>query len=154
MFEPHHYLKLPRMIAARCYVGAVDGEPVAHIAVSTANKGRIAEARACRLVVMPEWQGAGVGLRFLNAVCQMQLDGVDGARLPGRKVTTIFHTSHPGLCAALRRQPAWRQVSAKLHGTNKRHSGKTRAVSGRRTRGATTATTRGGVRLHEHHHEC
>jgi hypothetical protein len=48
---------------------------------------------------MPEWQGAGVGMRFLNAVCQMQLDGE--GRLAGRKVTTIFHTSHPGLCAAL-----------------------------------------------------
>lgn len=72
-FEPHHYLKLPRMIAATNYVGFVGGEPVAHIAVST-RQGFI-EARACRLVVMPEWQGAGVGLKFLNAVCQMWLEG-------------------------------------------------------------------------------
>jgi hypothetical protein len=29
MFEPHHYLKLPRMIAAVCYVGFVGETPVA-----------------------------------------------------------------------------------------------------------------------------
>lgn len=117
LFEPHHYLKLPKMIAAKNYVATVDGELVAHVAVSTRNKGGDAEARACRLVVMPEWQGAGVGTKFLNAVCQMQLDGV--GRLAGRKVTTLFHTSHPGLCLALRRDPKWIQVSAHICGTAK-----------------------------------
>jgi energy-coupling factor transporter ATP-binding protein EcfA2 len=119
-FEPHHYLKLPRMVASTCYVGTVDGEPVAHVAVSTRNLGKGVEARACRLVVMPEWQGAGVGMRFLNAVCQAQLDGV--GKLPGRHMTTLFHTSHPGLCAALRRDPKWRQLSAVLYGANKERS--------------------------------
>ncbi len=70
-FEPHHYLKLPRMIAATNYVGFVGGEPVAHIAVST-RQGFI-EARACRLVVMPEWQGAGVGLKFCQVLLLMHL---------------------------------------------------------------------------------
>ncbi len=133
LFEPHHYLKVPRMIGATCYVGAVEGEPVCHVAVGTKNVGRTVEARACRLVVMPEWQGAGVGLRFLNAVCQLQLEGQ--GRLPGRRVTTIFHTSHPGLCAALRRDPNWRQVSAVLHGGNKRKSAATIARAGGATAG-------------------
>lgn len=119
LFEPHHYLKLPRMVGAAYYVGTVDGELVAHLAVSTMNKGKGCEARACRLVVMPEWQGAGVGLRFLNAVCERQAQGLDGARLPGRKATTIFHTSHPQLAAALRRDQRWRQVSAALYGGSK-----------------------------------
>ena len=130
LFEPHHYLKLGRMVAAKCYVGAVDGQPVVHVAVGTANRGGEAEARGCRLVVMPEWQGAGVGMRFLNAVCEMQITGASGARMPGRPVTTIFHTSHPGLCAAIRRDTKWWQVSANLHGTNKRHSKKTMAATG------------------------
>jgi GNAT superfamily N-acetyltransferase len=65
LFEPHHYLKLPLMMAATNYVGTVDGELVAHVAFST--RPGLTEARACRLVVMPEWQGAGVGMRFLNA---------------------------------------------------------------------------------------
>ena len=119
LFEPHHYLTLPQMIAAKCYVGTVDGEPVCHVAMSSKNKARDVEARGCRLVVMPEWQGAGVGLKFLNQVCQWNYEGAEGGRFPGRPVTTIFHTSHPGLAAALRRDRKWRQVTAALYGQNK-----------------------------------
>lgn len=140
MFEPHHYLKLPRMIGAKCYVGAVDGTPVCHVAVATSAVGRGGcEARACRLVVMPEWQGAGVGTRFLDTVCQLQLDGV--GRIEGRSLTTAFHTSHPGLCSALRRNKKWRQISAVLHGVNKGAS----AASMRRTCRSAVATKPGGV---------
>lgn len=122
LFEPHHYLKLPRMVGAKYYVGTVDGELVCHLAVSPMNKGKSVEARACRLVVMPEWQGAGVGLRFLNTICEMQERGDENARLPGRCTTTLFHTSHPQLCGALRRDRRWRQLSARLYGTNKNQS--------------------------------
>ena len=131
LFEPHHYLKLPRMPASCCYLGTVDGQPVAHVAVSSrpSGRGRL-EARACRLVIMPEWQGAGVGMRFLNHVCELQRRGRPGARLEGRPVTTLFHTSHPGLVAALRRDCRWRQVSAVLHGGSKRRSAATLRRSG------------------------
>lgn len=111
LFEPHHYLKLPHMIAATNYVGFVSGEPVAHVAVST--RPGLVEARACRLVVMPEWQGAGIGVRFLNAVAQRWLEGRNRYR---RRLPTLFHTSHPALAAALRRDACWTQVSATLHG--------------------------------------
>jgi GNAT superfamily N-acetyltransferase len=130
-FESHHYLKLPVMPASKCYVGAVEGVRVCHVAVSTIYCGTGVEARACRLVVKPEWQGAGVGLRFLNWICQAQLEGTDAARLPGRRLTTLFHTSHPGLAAALRREPAWRQVSARLFGEDKRRSAASIRKSGR-----------------------
>lgn len=115
LFEPHHYLKLPRMIAADYFVGAVDGEAVCHVAVSP--KLDISGMRACRLVVMPEWQGAGVGMRFLNAVCQRQIDGL--SRFGDRVKRVYFHTSHPGLAAALRRDKAWRQCSASLVGSSR-----------------------------------
>lgn len=128
LFKPHHYLDSGQMIGAKCYVAFVDGEPVAHLGMGTAqvaakrNGRRVAavEARGCRLVVMPEWQGAGVGMRFLNTVCELQRVG-EGV-LPGRRMTTIFHTSHPQLCASLRRDRRWRQVSAALHGVNKGRS--------------------------------
>ncbi|WP_284244936.1 ABC transporter ATP-binding protein [Methylobacterium haplocladii] len=124
LFEPHHYLKLPRMVGASYYVGTVDGELVCHLGVASNVKGKSVEARACRLVVMPEWQGAGVGFRFLNEICAMQERGDEFARLPGRKTTTIFHTSHPQLCAVFRRDRRWRQLSAVLHGV---HKGKSKA---------------------------
>ena len=114
-FEPHHYLKLPHMIAATNYLGLVNGDPVAHVAVSP--RFELGEAmRACRLVILPEWQGVGVGVRFLNEVCAMQLRGENRY---GRKCVTYFHTSHPQLAAALRRQHCWAQCSAVLYGGNR-----------------------------------
>jgi hypothetical protein len=52
----------------------------------------------------------------------MQEHGDENARLPGRRTTTIFHTSHPQLAAALRRDKRWRQVSAALFGGSKAKS--------------------------------
>lgn len=115
MFEPHHYLKLPRMVAAKYYVGFVDGEAVCHMAVSP--RLEIGGMRACRMVVMPEWQGAGVGMRFLNEVCRVQF--TEANRFNDRTRAVYFHTSHPGLCAALRRDKRWVQVSQMMGGGNK-----------------------------------
>lgn len=114
-FEPHHYLKLPRMVAANYYVGFVDGAPVAHLCVST--RPGMKEARGCRLVIMPEWQGAGLGLRFLNEVAALWRRGVNRYQKP---MPMLFHTSHPGLCEALRRDPLWAQVSASLYGAERK----------------------------------
>ncbi len=102
------------MIAAQCYVGFVDEQPVAHLAVST--RPGLKEARACRLVVMPEWQGAGVGLKFLENVCLMWRKGKNPYNKP---MPVLFHTSHPGLAAALRHRKGWYQVSAHLYGENR-----------------------------------
>ena len=119
MFEPHHYLKLPRMVAAKYYVGFVDGEAVCHMATSP--RLEIGGIRACRMVVMPEWQGAGVGMKFLNEVCRLQFTGAN--QYHERTKAVYFHTSHPGLCAALRRDKRWVQVSQAIGGTHKGKSG-------------------------------
>lgn len=128
IFEPHHYLKLPRMFAARCFVGVVDGEPVAHLAVSP--RLEVGGVRACRMVVMPEWQGAGIGMRFLNAICEREVDGL--GPYGGRVKAAYFHTSHPGLVAALQRDPRWYCVSANLYGANKARSERSMKESRRR----------------------
>ena len=138
-FEPHHYLKLPAMIAATYYVATVGGQLVAHVAVGT--RPGMVEARACRLVVMPEWQGAGIGLRFLQAVCERWRRGENRH---GIKVPTLFHTSHPGLCAALRRAPQWTQVSASLVGSNREASKATLAASAAKGRMAAMGSGYGG----------
>ncbi len=137
-FEPHHYLKLPRMIAATNNVATVDGHLVAHVAVSTRSR---AEARACRLVVMPEWQGAGVGLRFLDAVCERWRLGENRY---GRPMPTLFHTSHPGLASALRRSARWTQVSAVLIGQSKTRSLATMRSSAERNGATSTGAGYGG----------
>ena len=113
-YKPHYYLDLPMPIAAEYFIGTVEGELACHLAVSP--WFHLNGYRATRLVTMPEWQGAGVGTRFLNAIAQYHLEG-NGRR--GKKLPTYFHTSHPQLCSALRRSNKWAQVSAKLHGDNK-----------------------------------
>ncbi len=125
LFEPHYYLRLPKMVAPEYFVGVIDDELVSHLAVAPAF--HLGAYRASRMVVMPEWQGAGVGVRFLNAVCEMHLAG--GGRR-GKKLPTFFHTSHPGLAIALRRSPQWRQTSSALFGGNKKKSEATIAASG------------------------
>lgn len=120
------------MIAATNYIAVVDGQPVAHLAVST--RPGLIEARACRLVVLPEWQGVGIGMRFLNAVCKMWLHGNNRYNKPMR---IIFHTSHPNLAQALRRDKKWTQISGVLYTKSSskgrllgKHGGHFRAVQG------------------------
>lgn len=74
-----------------------------------------------RLVTMPEWQGAGVGSKFLNYIAQRNLEGKTKY---GRALPTYFHTSHPQLCGYLRHSKKWVQVSAVLYGGNKTKSNK------------------------------
>jgi len=55
-------------IATTNYLGLVDDEPIAHMAVSS--RFEIGGAvRPCRLVSLTAWQGTGVDVGFLNAVC-------------------------------------------------------------------------------------
>lgn len=116
-FEPHYYLKLPRPVAAEYFAAFVDGVPVAHVAATP--RFEIPGYRLTRLVVMPEWQGAGVGTKFLNHIAELHKAG--GGR-QGRKLPSYFHTSHPQLCSYLRYSPLWSQCSAVFHGGSKKKS--------------------------------
>ena len=129
VFEPHHYLKLPPMVGATNFVGYVGDRPVAHVAAATTVG--VKSARLCRLVVMPEWQGAGVGMRFLNHIAERYYRGRNRY---AKRLTGIIHTSHPGLSSALRRDPRWVLISARLLGQKsdrRSASGQRRLAEGR-----------------------
>lgn len=125
VFKAHYYLDLPMPIAAHYFIGLIGGEPVAHLAVCPFFQHEC--YRATRLVVMPEWQGIGLGLRFLNFMAQYHLDG-NGRK--NRKLPVLFHTSHPQLAAALRRDEKWIQKSANLYS-----KGKSRSLDGLKNSG-------------------
>lgn len=125
MFEPHYYLKLVPPVAAEYFIGLVDAEPVCHLAVCP--RFNTSAYRATRLVVMPEWQGAGVGTRFLNWVCAYHKAG--GGR-QGKKFPTYFHTSHPQLVQFLKRSKDWMQVSAVMNGASAARSAASLVKSG------------------------
>ncbi len=144
LFEPHHYLKLPRMIGAGCYVGFVGDRPVAHAAVDQAGPHRGAGMPSRRHAGMA---GAGIGIRFLNAIGELWRTGQNRH---GLNVPMLFHTSHPGLAAGLRRDRCWEQVSAVLVGGNKARSAaaypRARQEPGGKPREAGTAATSGRCR--------
>ena len=136
-FKPHYYLDLPMPIAAHYFVATVQDDPVAHLAVSP--MFQCGYYRATRLVVMPEWQGVGIGPRFLDAICQHHLDGHGRC---GRRLPVLFHTSHPGLASTLRRNCKWVQKSANLYqkgGKKCHYGGHFRAVQGFAYMGASDA---------------
>lgn len=111
--------------AAEYFVGVVDGEMVCHLAVApffTANA-----YRATRLVVMPEWQGAGVGTKFLEWVCEYHAAGNGRC---GKALPVLFHTSHPQLVAYLKRSPSWVLKSQQMSGASKRKSQLSLSASG------------------------
>lgn len=114
-YKPHYYLDLPMPIAAQYFIGTVDGELACHLAVSP--MFQCGGYRGTRLVTMPEWQGAGVGSKFLCFIGQYCLDGK--ARC-NKKLPMYFHTSHPQLCGYLRHSKKWAQVSAEMYGVNKK----------------------------------
>ena len=132
-FKPHYYLDLPHPVAAQYFIGVIGNEPVCHLAVTPLFTAKA--YRATRLVVMPEWQGIGVGTKFLNAVCQYHLDGNGRC---GHKYPVFFHTSHPQLCGALRHSSRWIQTGAMLYGSNKarcaKSINKSRASRGKNTK--------------------
>ena len=121
------------MAFATAYTGFVEDEPVTFVGVSgmVTGKGK-REARFCRFVTKPEWQGAGVGMRFLEYLTERELRG-EG--FIGSPTTSIIHSAHPALAVTLRRSPKWRQISQALHGGRKDSSvtgmgGHMRAVMG------------------------
>lgn len=97
--------------AAEYFVGTVNDELVCHLAVApffTANA-----YRGTRLVVMPEWQGAGVGTKFLEWVCEYHKQGNGRC---GKKLPTLFHTSHPQLIGYLKHSKKWVLKSQQMGG--------------------------------------
>lgn len=144
LFKCHHYLPdAGRMPFSTAYTGfdIVTGDPVSFVGVTGMWAGQRRVARACRLVTVPDWQGAGVGMRFLDAICQREWVG-DG--FIGEPVPTLMHSAHPALCGALRRSPRWRQVSQRLvsdeakkvrKDLNMRYGGHFRSVAGFRYSG-------------------
>ena len=118
-YKPHYYLDLPMPIASEYFIGTVDGELACHMAV--APMFNVGGYRGTRLVTMPEWQGAGVGMRFLNFIGEYHKQGNGRCN---HKFPLYFHTSHPQLCGALRHSKKWTQVSGGMAGANKNQNAK------------------------------
>lgn len=101
-------------VAAEYFIGTVNGELVCHLAACpmfTANA-----YRCTRLVVMPEWQGAGCGTKFLEWVCEYHKQGRGRCERP---LPVLFHTSHPQLVGYLKSSKKWVLKSQMMGGGNR-----------------------------------
>ena len=108
LFAPHHYLSRSVHPSARCYLALWQGQPVAFAALLAAI-GRRGVRRISRVVVLPDYQGLGVGSRFCEALGM--LNRREGYR-------TTITTGHPAMVAYLARSPLWKVRSLRRSGSH------------------------------------
>jgi len=73
--------------------------------------GRVGRDRVSRIVVLPDYQGLGIGGRVLDVVASLR-------RAMGRRVNLT--TSHPSMIASLTRSRNWRCVAFRKTGFQRR----------------------------------
>lgn len=104
IFKKHHYLSGDLNNASRCFLGTWNNEPIVFGAAITMPSGSLKNAwRGHRTVVMPDYQGLGIGVRFSDAIAQMFVE--NGYRYFSR-------TAHP-------RMGSYRMLSSKWKPTSK-----------------------------------
>lgn len=103
MFKDHHYLDGNINKASRCYVGVWEGNIVAFGAAITLPSGTLKNAwRGHRTVILPDYQGMGLGVRFSDAIAQIHLD--EGHRYFSR-------SSHPRMGYYRENSNLWKATS-------------------------------------------
>ena len=75
MFKRYHYLSGEINKAAACYLAKINNRPIAFAAVlALPGKGFSHAFKEHRLVVLPDYQGMGIGNRFSEAIAQGYLE--------------------------------------------------------------------------------
>ena len=90
-YQNHHYLSGCLNPAAQCYVAEVGDRPVAFCAVSHFPHPKIRNMkRIHRIVVLPDWQGVGIGRAFLTEVAKMYHEKRYRVRLCASNIFMFF----------------------------------------------------------------
>jgi GNAT superfamily N-acetyltransferase len=101
MFSKHHYLDHNHNNAASVYICYINDQAAGFISVLP-QPGAVKNLfRIHRLVVLPDYQGIGIGLKMLNDVAQLYTD-------INKKVSIV--TSAPSLLGALNKSNKWRCI--------------------------------------------
>ena len=112
MFAKHHYLNHTHNNAARVFIAAVNDEvcgfcSVLHFPHATAKNIK----KVHRLIILPDYQGLSIGIRFLNQVGKI-------IQSEGNRYTIT--TSAPSLIFGLKKETNWRCSNI---GRNSAHGG-------------------------------
>jgi GNAT superfamily N-acetyltransferase len=70
MFRQYHYLSGELGAGVRCYAATYKNKPIAFIAVAC-TRMKVKYYRVSRLVVLPDYQGIGVGKQLLNFIGEL-----------------------------------------------------------------------------------
>tara|TARA_R100000541_G_scaffold21538_3_gene31493 strand:+ start:1055 stop:2116 length:1062 start_codon:yes stop_codon:yes gene_type:complete len=102
-FSDHHYLDHHIHKGASCWIATWNGRLVGFLSSLSMPSGSLKNAwRAHRVVILPEFQGLGIGARLMDALGDMHI--VEGKRF-------FLKTSHPRLGEYCNRNDAWKGTS-------------------------------------------
>jgi len=102
-FGKYHYLDTALAKGAHCYVGLIDNKPVVFGAVIHSTSGTLHSYwRGHRTVVLPEFQGLGIGSAFSDAVAEIY---------HSRGLLYYSKTAHPAFGEHRNRSPLWQATS-------------------------------------------
>jgi GNAT superfamily N-acetyltransferase len=102
LFAPHHYLNPRLHAAAVCFAALYKNQPIGFTAWVTEILPWKPK-RCSRIVVLPDYQGAGIALALLEHDAKFWTE---------RGTRATITTAHPGMIASLRRKPAWKMKRA------------------------------------------
>jgi ABC-type lipoprotein export system ATPase subunit/GNAT superfamily N-acetyltransferase len=108
LFAQHHYLTGEINKASRCYVAVWNNQIVGFQAIIRYPSGTVKNAwRGHRTVILPDFQGLGLGARMSDAIGQVVID--DGGRY-------FCRTANPRLGEYRQSSPKWKPTSKnKVH---------------------------------------
>lgn len=109
MFKRHHYLSASLPMCSVCYLAHWKEIPVAFVAVAS-SLGHKGVRRIARVVVLPDYQGIGIGSAVTGAVADL---------VTGQGLRCGMTTSHPAMIGWLARSPLWRARRVMRHGSAK-----------------------------------
>ena len=102
-FSKYHYLDTRMSRSVHCYVGLIGDKPVAfHAAIHSTNRDIHSYWRGHRTVVLPEFQGLGIGTAFSDAIAEMYVS---------RGMRYFSKTAHPSFGEHRQKSPLWRATS-------------------------------------------
>jgi energy-coupling factor transporter ATP-binding protein EcfA2 len=102
-FSDHHYLDHNIHKGASCWIATWNGRLVGFLSSLSMPSGSLKNAwRAHRVVILPEFQGLGIGARLMDALGDMHV--AEGKRF-------FLKTSHPRLGEYCNRNDAWKGTS-------------------------------------------
>ncbi len=103
LFAPHHYLSHTLNPSAICFLASWQGRPVAFSSWLPFFGGGKPARREHRTVVLPDYQGVGIGMAVSSTIASMWT--VLGYR-------ALSTTTHPAFIASRQRSPHWRMHRA------------------------------------------